>query len=757
VAAAGLALVVARAWAAGATPSGAAPEPVAAAGSARRRALWCAGAACGAGALLLALEIVWFRFLHLFVHGGSLAFAAMLATVLAGIGLGGLAAAWWIRRDAGADRHAATVALAAGMLSVASYAAFGRVLAPHGDEYLSALPDVLVLAAAIALPTSFASGALFTLTGVALRRAVPADVRAAGLLTLANTLGAAAGPLAAGFVLLPWLGMERSFFVLALGYGIVAAALARGAALRPRTGPALAAAGLLVVALALFPFGSMRTRFVELPIRRATLGKPYEVAAFREGRAETLVYLRYEFFDRPLAYQLVTDGYNMAGSGFASRRYMKQFVYLPVALAEKPPRSALLMCFGSGATAKALTHTRSLERIDVVDISRDVLALSDVVFPDPREHPLHDPRVRLHIEDGRTFLQLSDARYDLITGEPPPPKMAGVVNLYTREFFARVRERLADGGRVSYWLPAQNLTLSDTRAIVRAFCDVYDDCSLWQGFRLNWILLGSRGAARTGDPSAFAAQWNDPVVAAEMARLGFELPEQLGATFLADAPRLAELTSGAEPLVDDRPKRLSDPDPDPQHAEHALEEWMDTSRTAARFGASELVRASWPAELRERTLPYFDYQRMINEIYRWPPAPRDAYRSMVELHETITRTPLRTLVQWHVGLGSDESEVFRGLLASGERNPALVVPIGIWALADRDFAGAAGAFAASFRATGDANSLRMLLYSLCLAGRVDEARALAADASASGSPAATGESDRGYWRFMSETFGLRAP
>jgi pentatricopeptide repeat protein len=148
---------------------------------------------------------------------------------------------------------------------------------------------------------------------------------------------------------------------------------------------------------------------------------------------------------------------------------------------------------------------------------------------------------------------------------------------------------------------------------------------------------------------------------------------------------------------------------------------------------------------------------MINEIYRWPPAPRDAYRSMVELHETITRTPLRTLVQWHVGLGSDESEVFRGLLASGERHPALIVPFGIWSLADRDFAGAAGAFAASFRATGDSNSLRMLLYSLCLAGRVDEARSLVAEASRGGIPAATGESDRGYWRFMSETFGLPAP
>ena len=44
------------------------------------------------GFCLLALEVVWFRFLLLFVKGSSLAFPVMLGVVLAGIALGGLAA-----------------------------------------------------------------------------------------------------------------------------------------------------------------------------------------------------------------------------------------------------------------------------------------------------------------------------------------------------------------------------------------------------------------------------------------------------------------------------------------------------------------------------------------------------------------------------------------------------------------------------------------------------------------------------------------
>jgi spermidine synthase len=59
--------------------------------------------------------------------------------------------------------------------------------------------------------------------------------------------------------------------------------------------------------------------------------------------------------------------------------------------------------------------------------------MSSVVHPDPARHPLRDPRVRTHVEDGRFFLQTTSRRYDLITGEPPPPKMAGVASLYTRD------------------------------------------------------------------------------------------------------------------------------------------------------------------------------------------------------------------------------------------------------------------------------------------------------------------------------------
>ena len=215
------------------------------------------------------------------------------------------------------------------------------------------------------------------------------------------------------------------------------------------------------------------------------------IVAAREGVAETAFYLAHDFLGEPLFFRLATNSYSMASTAPGAQRYMKLFAYLPAAL---HPRieSAALLCFGTGATAAALADLPELRELDVIDVSRDILEMSDVVHPDPRRHPLRDPRVTVRIEDGRFFLQQTAKRYDLITGEPPPPKIAGVAALYTREHFALLRERLKPGGIATYWLPAHLLHEREALAIARAFCEAFADCSLWSGVNLDWILVGSR-------------------------------------------------------------------------------------------------------------------------------------------------------------------------------------------------------------------------------------------------------------------------
>ena len=168
------------------------------------------------------------------------------------------------------------------------------------------------------------------------------------------------------------------------------------------------------------------------PWRQADPGA--RVVAVREGLTETVIYFRREMMARPVSYAMLTNSFSMSATGYGARRYMKLYVYWPMAVHPDLKR-ALLIGYGVGNTAKAMTDSTSLETIDVVDLSRDILEMGRVVYPAETDQPLNDPRVRVHIEDGRYLLQTTDRRFDLITGEPPPPGIAGVENLYTREYF----------------------------------------------------------------------------------------------------------------------------------------------------------------------------------------------------------------------------------------------------------------------------------------------------------------------------------
>ena len=128
--------------------------------------------------------------------------------------------------------------------------------------------------------------------------------------------------------------------------------------------------------------------------------------------------------------------------------------------------------------------------------------------------------MRVHIEDGRFFLQTTEKRFDIITAEPPPPKNAGIVNLYSEEYFTLLRERLAPRGVVTYWLPVYQLEASEAKSLVNGFCGAFSDCSLWTGAGTEWMLVGTRGLGGPVDAADFERPWRD--VAAGFSTIGVE-------------------------------------------------------------------------------------------------------------------------------------------------------------------------------------------------------------------------------------------
>jgi hypothetical protein len=303
-----------------------------------------------------------------------------------------------------------------------------------------------------------------------------------------------------------------------------------------------------------------------------------------------------------------------------------------------------------------------------------------------------------------------------------------VVNLYSYEYFRLLRERLAPGGVVTYWLPVDQLLVKDARAVLRGFCDAFPDCSLWGGAALNWMLVGTRDLTTAAPAEAFSGAWRDARVGPEMAALGLELPEQLGALFLGDAPFLRELAGDTPPLVDDFPLRIAHPlaGVDWQASQFPVfRGWMDPDGARRRFQSSLFVARVWPEELRPATLPFFRYQGQIDDgMIRnawWRPPAMDA---LPELHEALTRTSLRTLPLWWLGTTVDEQEIVRALAERGAGGFEGLRGLG--ALADRAYEQAATLLARAQAADpGDLADAYREVYALCLAGRFEEAQARA--------------------------------
>jgi spermidine synthase len=119
-------------------------------------------------------------------------------------------------------------------------------------------------------------------------------------------------------------------------------------------------------------------------------------------------------------------------------------------------RSVLVIGLGSGITAGSVLR-HPVERVDLVEISPEVVEGSR--FFSPHNHDaLKDPRLKLHIEDGKTFLKVTPQRYSVIISEPSNPWIAGIGNLFSVEFYQDVRKRLEPSGLVVQWFHTYEMT-----------------------------------------------------------------------------------------------------------------------------------------------------------------------------------------------------------------------------------------------------------------------------------------------------------
>jgi spermidine synthase len=672
----------------------------------------------GTGGVLLCLEVVWFRFLRLYVASSPTAFSVMLAVVLAGIGLGAIAAGAFHRHFAHTTAWLPVLLILAAMATLLSYLFFPTL--QQSDFYLDTWREIALLSLALMFPVAFFSGALFPLIVASVQARVENRMNSTGVTTLFNTTGAAIGPLLASFVLLPNIGFQRALILCAVVYVLLAVLMSERQNWSPTRPPGMAMVGLCLIAImvvAFFPYHRDEVHFAHARQPYQTDGS-YLIKKI-EGTSDTLQLLRRDLYGEAYYYRLVTNAFTMSDTRYQNQRYMRLFAYLPLTLCPES-KDALLICYGCGVTADALVHDSQLKRIDIVDISKEVFRLADFYSGANYSNPLRDPRVTRFVQDGRFFLQASPRHYDVITGEPPPPKVAGTVNLYTEEFFALMKSRLKDGGIATFWLPINQLKVEEAKAILRAFHNAFSNASVWASSDYEWIMMGMNGPPRTLNQNEARRLWDGETTRADLKRIGIEVPEQLAALFVMDSGEIDRITHGTKPLTDFFPKRLSDAPADLEDTHRFAWDYMQADAAVRRFRSSRLMENIWREAMPTSLEPFF----LVRETRYFSEAKGS--NRLAELDFYLRHTQLQAPV-WEA-LNSDGLRLSIAERLSESKTPpdAALPDLVAGALAQRDFNKAIQLLETE-RAHGFAkrNDIFLLIYLYCLNGKVENAEALA--------------------------------
>ena len=358
----------------------------------------------GTGCILLCLELVWFRFLRLFVASSPTAFAIMLAVVLAGIGFGAIVAGAIHRRSTRLNHLLPVLLLLAAILTLLSYLFFpGQLIQARTGVFDLRWWQIALLSIALMFPVALLSGILFPSIVAIVQARVEDPMNSTGITTLFNTAGAAVGPLIASFVLLPSIGYQWSLITCAGAYALLGVLLTKRSSWSFRRPIALVIIGLYTVVILLLVTFPYHRDDVHFGHARHFLG---HLVKKIEGSSDTYQLLRYDLFGEPYRYQLLTSGFSMSGTKPQDQCYMRLFAYLPLAFRPES-EDVLLICYGCGVTADAFLHGLRVKRMDVVDISKEVFALADFYSGFNYANPLRDPRVTKFVQDGRFFLQVS--------------------------------------------------------------------------------------------------------------------------------------------------------------------------------------------------------------------------------------------------------------------------------------------------------------------------------------------------------------
>ncbi len=527
------------------------------------------------GATAMIYQVLWTRALAIVLGSSVYSFTIILLAFLIGLSAGAAVVTRLLPRlprpvTALGIVHALTL-----FTAVWSYLTIDRlpeafliILRGASFSVDELLGTQFLLAASAILPATLAMGAVMPLTMRIYTATAAGAGRDVGIAYALNTVGAITGSFAAGFVVLPVLGLQHG---LLLCFGVTAALAAvllwfgerSAAADQPQmaTQRRLGKPAAIILSVATIVFIALAPRW--------NLSH-FSAGLFRISIAKSIIYLKDRVMPQLLYYKdgisttvsveqwskttaLKNNGKVDASNGDDMGTQimvgLMPLLFHPTAL-DKPPRVAVIG-YGSGVTVGAVTQF-PIGHADVIELEPAVVEAGDRFFADVSHLPSQNPKVRVLIGDGRNFMTQSDSRYDVIVSEPSNPWITGVSNLFTIDYWKLAKSRLAEDGVFCQWAQLYELSQPNIKTLLRSFVSVFPHTYIFAAEHLSSdvILVATRKPLPL-DLLRLRRNFDNPVLRAELHRAQVDSPEEILADLLLTPDEIPAFTVGAVINTDD--------------------------------------------------------------------------------------------------------------------------------------------------------------------------------------------------------------
>jgi spermidine synthase len=368
-----------------------------------------------------------------------------------------------------------------------------------------------------------------------------------GLMGCLDTVGSIVGSFFAGFLMIPFLGVVKSFMItviinLAIGFSIYL--------FHPRLKlwmKSILITGSVVFAVVLYSLlpksKYTRTWWDRIEYQANPWAKTYERLLFFDEGVGGTVTVR-EYYDM---LGLNINGHNVSYTTPKDLAVNRQLGYMPYIL-HPDPKNALVIGFGMGVTTGALLQP-GIEEVDVAEICPGVIKAA-YIFKVWNYDAVNDPKVHIIHEDGRSVIVSTKKKYDIITSNAIHPRLSN--NIYTRDFYELCREKLTEDGIIVQWTPPNWLSDREFKSLVKAFVDAFPHSTMWYVNEYSAHIIGSKTPINI-DYQQIANKFKNPKLRKDMEHAFIVDPERFLAQFYLDEKELSDYIKDAEVNTDDFP------------------------------------------------------------------------------------------------------------------------------------------------------------------------------------------------------------